>query len=93
MSVYYAVNQTQTNVVLLSGKYLIPIGGWSELRPEHAKHEDVEEGIRRGWIKVTATKPQSSDEFKPEFEIQKAPVHGSKEFPKQQPAAKKAKNK
>ena len=86
----YVINETKTNVSLVGGKYLIPIGGWTEMRDDHANSEEVGEAVRRGWIKIALVQPGTVEEFKPDLPIEKAVIHGSTEFPKPK-AQKKAK--
>lgn len=81
----YAINVSQSNVGLTGIHKLIQIGGWAELSNEEAKHSEVEEAIRRGWVKISLTKPEPAAAFKPNIDISEPAVHGSKTIPTKAP--------
>lgn len=81
MSVY-AINQTEINIGLTTLKVNIPIGQWVELKDEQKSHPDVEEALRRGWIKISLSEPKGNKEFKPKIELSEPAVNGSKTIPK-----------
>jgi hypothetical protein len=77
----YAVNVSETNVGLLTGRYLVPISGWVKLVEGEEKLEEVVEAVRRGWIKLQASEPKLAKKFEPKIELAIPKVHGSKTIP------------
>lgn len=46
----FLVNKTPGHVSLFEGKVLVPAGGHKEITAEEAKHPDIADAIRRGWL-------------------------------------------
>lgn len=77
----YAINQTQTTVGITGLQVEIPIGSWIELSPDDSKHKEVLECERRGWIKLSLTKPGDAEGFTRNLAFEVAPTVGSKTIP------------
>jgi hypothetical protein len=77
----YVINTTQSNIGISALKKVLPIGGWAELTNEEAKNPEVEEAVRREWVKISLTKPEASQVFTPNIEMSEPAVHGSKTIP------------
>lgn len=78
----YAVNVSEMNVGLFTGKYLVEIGGWVKLKDGEEKLDEVLEVVRRGWIKLQASEPKPAKKFEAKIEFTEPPVRGSKTIPK-----------
>lgn len=78
----YVTNQSQSNIGISGLNILLDIGGWAELTDEQAKHPEVSEAVRRGWVKIALVEPGTAEPFKPSIEMATPAVHGSKTIPK-----------
>lgn len=80
----YVVNLTQTTIGLTGLKAEIPMGEFIELSESQSKHSDVEEALRRKWVKISLTKPGEPEVVKPEIKMTEPAVKGSKTIPKKE---------
>lgn len=80
----YLVNMTQTTIGLTALKVEIPIGEYVELSDTQAKHPDVEESLRRKWVKISLTQPGETEVAKPAIKMAEPAVKGSKTIPKKE---------
>lgn len=79
----FLINNGVSNIGLMEGKLLVPIGGYIEVSDSEAENDHVQEALRRGWVKLGLQRPDGENvAFKADLEFSVPAIHGSKEFPK-----------
>ncbi len=82
----FLINQTTTNVGIMDGRYLVPVGESIELSEGDEKQPQVLEAIRRGWVKLSNTQ-DGAVPGPAKIEMGSPAVHGSKTIPKKEKKA------
>lgn len=57
MALKYLINKTHSHVSVIDSRFLIPKGGWLDVEPEVAEHEDTIDAKRKGWLEISDVAP------------------------------------
>lgn len=89
----YLLNTSDTHETqLLDGKVRVPAGGWAEITEAQSESEEVQDCVRRNWVKLETKKPSGKSDPDPTPVVAETPaVVGLTEPPKKKQTSPEAK--